>query len=295
MELDTIIQLLDSPMLVKSLATLLVFTLMLLLRRVLLGKIKRRDTENRRHLINTIKQFSNGLLFIVLVLIWSSEVQHLAISVAAFMVAIVLATREFLQCILGFFYYLFTRPFRAGDWIEIDGKTTGEVYSLDWLKVTLLEVDRGTLEYTGRTAYVPNNQMVTKQLRNLNFMRRYSMHSFVLTLGADPSLIKYLDKIELIVRSHCNGFRDVAVRYKEKIERHMETEFIHVDPVVNVKTSGLALTELHIHLFCPTDEAAKIQNLITCDILGLLPAASEHAPAKPSALGILGSLSTVGR
>lgn len=206
--------------------------------------------------------------------------QHLAISVAAFMVAIVLATREFLQCLLGFFYYLFTRPFRAGDWIEVNRVTTGEVYSIDWLKITLLEVASDSSEYTGKTAYIPNNWLVTKQLKNLNFMRRYATHTFTLTVQPEHQPVLCLTQIQKRLNHHCEPFHDVAQRYKERIERHMETEFLTVEPQVMVKTNHLGMIELHFSLFCPTEKASQLENIIAQEVLELLPSPNYPPPKR---------------
>lgn len=265
----------EAAPLFKTLVSLALILCVTVARRVLITRLLRSRKEERRNLTNTIKQISNGLLFLVLIMVWSSEVQNLAISVAAFMVAIVLATREFLQCLLGFFYYLFTRPFRVGDWIEINETTVGEVYAIDWLKVTLIEVDKESLEHTGKTAYVPNNWLVSRHLKNLNFMRRYAMHSFKLTIAADKSPLTKMHGIQKVISDYCETFHDVALRYKDKIERYMETEFITVEPQLNIRTNEFGLIELHVSLFCPTARAASLENCISRDILLLLQQGNE--------------------
>lgn len=259
-------QLLESDLLFKSIISLVLISLLVLFRKVALRKLYQKGEKkgkDYRHSINIVKQLSHGIMFTSLILVWSSEVQNLAISVAAFMVAIVLATREFLQCLLGFLYYIFTRPFRVGDWIQIDNGTTGEVYAIDWIKVTLLEVDPEALEYTGKTVYVPNNQLISKQLRNLNFMRRYNMHSFTLTFEPQHSVLLHLAEIKRFARELCAPFRDVALRYKDLIERHLETEFIETDPIINLETNKFGYIELKVGVFCPTDRAHSLQQQIT--------------------------------
>lgn len=256
----------------KSFVSILVFIGIVLIRKLVLKKIRaksQRIGQDRRHQMNTVKQLSNGMLFVALILIWASEVQHLAFSVAAFVVAIVLATREFLQCLLGFFYYLFTRPFRVGEWIQVGSNTSGEVYAIDWVKITLLEVDSETFEYTGKTVYIPNSYLITKTLKNLNFMRRYNLHAFKVTVEANPALVGKLAEMRSIVARHCASFRDIALRYKETIERHLEIEFIAVEPTVNLKTNTFGLLEIHIAFFCPTEQALSIQQSITEELLSI--------------------------
>lgn len=270
MTLDELQQLISSDFLFKSITSLILIITMVIVRKLALNKLHKKGQKkgkDYRHSINIVKQLSHGVMFASLILVWSSEVQNLAISVAAFMVAIVLAIREFLQCLLGFLYYIFTRPFRIGDWIQIQDASTGEVYSIDWIKVTLLEVDPDALVYTGKTVYVPNNQLISRTLRNLNFMRRYNMHSFTLTFEPRQHVLNQLAEIKRFARELCLPFRDVALRYKDLIERHLENEFIEIDPAVNIETNEFGYIELTISLFCPTDRAPGLQQQITEHVL----------------------------
>ena len=119
--------------------------------------------SDKLDLVNSIKNFINFILIVVLFGLWAGELQNFALSIAAFSVAIVLATREFIQCVIGFFYLISTRPFRIGDWIEVN-ESVGEVAATDWIKSTLLEVDPHTYEYTGKTLFIPNRSFTTDRV-----------------------------------------------------------------------------------------------------------------------------------
>jgi len=204
----------------------------------------------------------------VLMMVWSSEIQTLAISIAAFMVAIVLATREFIQCFMGFIYYLGARPFRVGDWIQMNN-IIGEVVEMDWAKTALLEVDPESFNYTGKHVYVPNSQLVTQTVRNLNFMRRYRLHSFEIVNEPSVNAYSLLPAFHARAQAHCEYFRDVAERYKGLIERHLEQEFIRIDPEVEIKTNELAKVVVKVSLFCPTAEAHELEHKMCSDWLSL--------------------------
>ena len=212
--------------------------------------------------------FANAFIIIVLMMVWSSEIQTLAISIAAFMVAIVLATREFIQCFMGFIYYLGARPFRVGDWIQMNN-IIGEVVEMDWAKTALLEVDPESFNYTGKHVYVPNSQLVTQTVRNLNFMRRYRLHSFEIVNEPSVNAYSLLPAFHARAQAHCEYFRDVAERYKGLIERHLEQEFIRIDPEVEIKTNELAKVVVKVSLFCPTAEAHELEHKMCSDWLSL--------------------------
>ena len=255
----------------KLLTSLVLLIVLLFIKKGVLRLIRRISShrgEDRRNQINILEQLGNAIIIIVLMMVWSSEIQTLAISIAAFMVAIVLATREFIQCFMGFIYYLGARPFRVGDWIQMNN-IIGEVVEMDWAKTALLEVDPESFNYTGKHVYVPNSQLVTQTVRNLNFMRRYRLHSFEIVNEPSVNAYSLLPAFHARAQAHCEYFRDVAERYKGLIERHLEQEFIRIDPEVEIKTNELAKVVVKVSLFCPTAEAHELEHKMCSDWLSL--------------------------
>ncbi len=255
----------------KLLTSVVVVIVLHLTKRLILKVIKKQSSkkgEDRRNQINILEQLGNAFILVALMLIWSSEIQTLAISIAAFMVAIVLATREFIQCFMGFIYYLGARPFRVGDWIQMNN-IVGEVVEMDWAKTALLEVDPESFNYTGKHVYVPNSQLVTQTVRNLNFLRRYKIHSFEIVNEPTVNPYRILPAFSARAQAHCEYFRDVAERYKGLIERHLEQEFIQIDPEIGIETNELAKVVVFVSIFCPTTEAFELQSKISSDWMSL--------------------------
>ncbi|MCU7554301.1 mechanosensitive ion channel family protein [Alteromonas sp. ASW11-19] len=255
----------------KLLTSVVAVIVLHLTKRLILRVIKKQSSkkgEDRRNQINILEQLGNAFILVALMLIWSSEIQTLAISIAAFMVAIVLATREFIQCFMGFIYYLGARPFRVGDWIQMNN-IVGEVVEMDWAKTALLEVDHESFNYTGKHVYVPNSQLVTQTVRNLNFLRRYKIHTFEIVNEPTVNPYRILPAFSARAQAHCEYFRDVAERYKGLIERHLEQEFIQIDPEIGIETNELAKVVVFVSIFCPTTEAFELQSKISSDWMSL--------------------------
>jgi small-conductance mechanosensitive channel len=232
-----------------------------ILKRVLVDRGKKLN-KNYRSQVNTLNNSLNiSLVFFILVL-WSSEIQQFALSIAAFMFAIVFATKEFIQCFIGYFYYLSARPFRIGDWIQVqDG--VGEVIVADWTKVTMLEVDLHSNSYTGKHLFIPNNQLLLKTVKNLNFLRRYSMNQFTITCEPLIDVIPIIEKLSVSAQKYCEDFADVAERYKNVIEKRMDIDFINVEPNFHIHTNQYAKVCITVDLFCPVEQNLKIQQAIT--------------------------------
>ncbi|TKB47484.1 mechanosensitive ion channel family protein [Thalassotalea mangrovi] len=259
-------------MYLKLMITALVIILSFLLKQVIIRLLKSKASKtgvDHRHTLNTVRNIVNLLVVIAVFIVWSAELQKFAISIAAFVVAIVLVTKEIIQCFIGFIYMQSTAPFRIGDWIKI-GDFTGEVSETDWAKVILLEVDINTYEYTGKSVFIPNNQFMTLPLKNLNFMRRYVNHTFSIVREANhinPFVLKQplLDK----ALSYCHPFNDVAERYNALIENRLEVKISGPAPSVTITTTELGKVKVTFSVFCPTHEAFVIEQKLTNDMLQL--------------------------
>lgn len=207
-------------------------------------------------------------VIVVLFNLWSEEMQKFAFSIAAFIVAIVLATREFIQCIIGFIYILSSRPFRIGDWIQV-GNNVGEVHSTDWAKLTLLEIDKDSYQYTGKTLYLPNSQLITSIITNLNFHKRYAMHYFTIVRNDSVNPFEFLDELYEKAHLYCKDFKDVAIRYNHLIENRLDIKIAGPEPHIQIATSEIGDIQVFFTIFCPTESAMEIEQNLTADFLSL--------------------------
>lgn len=256
----------------KRTLTFILIISITLIKKLLVRYFKKRpygDDKDSRLLVNAIRNLINLGLVIILFVLWFEEVQHFAFSIAAFIVAIVLATRDLIQCLIGFIYLSSTAPFRISDWIET-GKHTGEVTATDWMKITLLEVSSDGYGYTGKTVFIPNSQLMTQPIKNLNFMRRYLNHSFsIIKNDADfnPFILAkpIMEKAEL----YCEPFNDVAERYNVLIQNRLDINILGPEPEIEFTTTDLGRTKATISIFCPTEQAKKIEQKLMDDYFSL--------------------------
>lgn len=228
--------------------------------------IKRKSRKDRRPQINMVNNIFTLLMLVIIFNIWSEEIQKFAFSIAAFIVAIVLATREFIQCFIGFIYLLSSRPFRIGDWVQV-GSNYGEVHSIDWAKLTLLEVDKDSYQYTGKTLYLPNSQLITSAIKNLNFLKRYAMHHFTIVRDDSVNPFEFIDELYAKAHLYCDDFKEVAIRYNQLIENRLEVHIPGPKPHIQIATSDLGDTQVFFTIFCPTDMALEIEQKLTADFM----------------------------
>ncbi|WP_444922165.1 mechanosensitive ion channel family protein [Microbulbifer sp. CnH-101-G] len=222
---------------------------------------------DKRRRINTVHNLGNLLLVIGVIAVWITELREFALSIAAFSVAIVLALREVVQCLVGGLYQANMRSFTVGDWVKV-GDQFGEVTDSDWLSTTLLEIDPHGLGngYTGTTLYIPNNAFFTQPVKNLNFKRRYIEHSFSITRESGKvNPFEAKNFIAERLKEHCESFREVAERYCKLIENRMGVELAGPDAKVCITSNELGHDVITVTVFCPREEATNIEQLVTED------------------------------
>ncbi|MGQ8364952.1 mechanosensitive ion channel family protein [Glaciecola sp. 1036] len=252
------------PTMFKGVLTITAVIVAALIKAILTRAIVKHSKHNRldyRSKVNTMRNVVNVSMVILLLVFWSGEIQSFALSIAAFMVAIVFATKEYLQCFIGYFYYLSARPFRIGDWVQMtDG--VGEVIAADWTKITLLEVDQNNYSYTGKHIFIPNNQILLKPVRNLNFLRRYTLSSFTITCEPTVDVFPIIDELRKDAEEFFKDFVDVAQRYKGVIEKRLDVEFIPVQPNFTIETNQFAKICISVDIFCPVEQSIELKQKI---------------------------------
>jgi small-conductance mechanosensitive channel len=252
----------------KFIVTFLLLMASFLVKNLIIKIIKLKAKQTKRLKINMVSNIFTLMMIIVLFNLWSEEIQKFAFSIAAFIVAIVLATREFIQCFIGFIYILSSRPFRIGDWIQV-GNYVGEVHSTDWAKLTLLEVNKDDYEYTGKTLYLPNSQLITSVIKNLNFLKRYAVHHFTIVRNDCVNPFDFMETLYEKANFYCHDFKDVAIRYNHLIENRLDIKIAGPEPHIQVATSELGDTQVFFTIFCPTESAMEIEQKLTADFMHL--------------------------
>jgi hypothetical protein len=87
--------LLENKSLVTLVLAIVIITVKLVVTRFIKSRAKKKKID-KRFTVNFLNNIFNFALIVVLFNIWSVEIQKFAFSIAAFVVAIVLATREFM-------------------------------------------------------------------------------------------------------------------------------------------------------------------------------------------------------
>ena len=213
-----------------------------------------------------------------LVLIWSVELKTMALSLAAFAVAIVVASKELIMCLSGTLMLRSAEhSFRIGDWIEV-GENRGEVIDSNMFSTTVQEVHRkGNRSYTGKTLVLPNSVFLTQPLVNLNFSKHYVFETFELPLipGSDWQDVER--KLRKKIVELADSFLDRARQYNASIEQSAGIDIPDPDPNVSVRPCDQDRFCYAVNVFCPRNRVREIEQALTKVVLSspAMPGASD--------------------
>src|SRR5690606_35981094 len=130
----------------------------LLQRRARFSNLGPKKLTRRRGRFVLLKNLLLFTAVIVIGTIWASKIAGAALSLAAVAGAMLIVSKEFLLNLLGTAALTISRPYRVGDFIEID-QIAGRVIDTDLLSTTLSGAQEGS-QLTSRTAVIPHSLLL---------------------------------------------------------------------------------------------------------------------------------------
>lgn len=218
------------------------------------------EADHRRRMLSSLRNTLFFILLIGLVFVWAPSLRTFALSLTAFAVAIILATKELILCISGSLVKSSGASMRVGSWIEVNG-IRGEVIDQSLMTTTIQELgkDHGAYDFTGRTIAMPNSIFLTSSVINERFYKRYVFHTFYMVVDANidtAPLVKIMvDAVNMEMKEHL----DVAKRYIALIENRSGIDIHEPEPRVKIQMLNDGRVKLALTAFLPTRQAAEIE------------------------------------
>ncbi|MFN3985201.1 MAG: mechanosensitive ion channel family protein [Rhodocyclaceae bacterium] len=261
----------------QAISTLVLATAFVLLKKLSERLLRGSDevlSDERRRLITYSRNALALVLAIGLALIWAPALRTFALSVTAFMVALVIATKELILCITGGLLRTSAGAFSVGDWIRV-GEQRGEVVDLSLLSLTLqeLETTPGNHQFTGRTITLPNSVFLSTPVVNENFYKKFVYHIIQITLEKDDDPIAAADTMLAATAEQVAPSREVSRRYNALVKRRAGVEMPDIEPRLRYATSPEGRPRVAITAFVPTAEAEEIEQKVLARVLAQVAAA----------------------
>jgi hypothetical protein len=220
----------------------------------------------------TVRAVCNAAVAIALLGIWLSEIQNIVFSLAAVMVALVVATKELLMCVAGSVLRFGGHLFKVGDRIELTG-IHGEVIDHGLFSTTIMELPPHHLGHagTGRVVMLPNSILLTGPVRVEPQPRQYAPHRFTLTLETPAPARQMVALIGAAARDALADDLDRATRFHRLTAGKAGADIAGPGHEVAVATSDLGKLQFHVMIYCLVKDARALEQAILLDVLEKIP------------------------
>ncbi len=165
----------DRSLLDSFLISLIVILLAQIINSIAGNLITRRvsTARDRYTLRKTVSILATVLAFASLFAIWIERTSTLFIAYGIFSAGVAIALQDVLRNIAGGILLILTRPFKAGDRIQVED-SVGDVLDIGTMSTTVMEIREwvDADQYTGRILTIPNSFALNKTIKN--YTRDYS-------------------------------------------------------------------------------------------------------------------------
>ncbi len=228
----------------KILATLAVFVVYVVVRRVVLQVVGRRfDEASTRYRVNKGSQILFlTLAFIVLFRVWFHDASGIGTWLGLVSAGVAVALQDPLENLAGWIYFVTRRPFRVGDRIQV-GEHAGDVVDVHLFSFTLLEIGNwvDADQSTGRLIHIPNGWLFKHSIAGYDQGFPYIWNEIVVTVTFESDWRKAKAELERILKELAEEVK------QDDFHRGSETlhiQFARLTPVVWIGTApeGVKLT-----------------------------------------------------
>ncbi len=216
-------------------------------------------SEGRHRALAWVRNGGLLLVFGIVFALWLPEIEAFALSITAFVVAVVIATKELIMCLAGGVLRTTAGAFQSGDWIEVQGRS-GEVTDQTLLSTTMWEFDGTRQEFTGRQVTLPNSVFLSAPVVNHGFRRRFVFHEFTIYSDPIPDVEAARAAIQAGLEDAAVEFAPLAARYAATIEKRSGIRLPPGAPRVRIWTTELAKLAFETTVFCPRERALEMES-----------------------------------
>jgi len=235
------------------------------LKKIVFRKIRKSDipTEDKRRWFVGIRNYSSLVLGITFIIIWSTELQTFAFSVAAVAAAALISGKELILCLHGGFLRSLNGLFKIGDRIEVDG-IRGDVIDISMTTTKILEIgpQNYTHQFTGRAISIPNAIFLTKTVTNESFLHHYVLHVFKMPFRRSEDWQEAERCMLAAAQEECSEFIDLARKNFERIGSREGLEVPKVEPRITYRFNSATEVEMIIRIPAPARKKGNIEQAI---------------------------------
>lgn len=256
----------DSEVVRNAASSLILLLVLFLVRRLVVRALLRREDQPPEVVRRWVVHSRNAVLMLVafgLVLIWATELRAFALSLAAFAVAMVIASKELILNVSGALYRASGHTFGLGDRIEING-VRGDVIDQTVMSTTVLEVGPGhtSHRYTGRAVIVPNAMLLQAAVYSETYTEDFGFHVFSIPLKAADDWQTAERVVKAAADEECAAFMDEARIHLERVRRRHGLSPVKISPQVTLRLPEPDRVDLVVRIPVRVRESGKLEDAI---------------------------------
>ena len=237
-----------TPLIQKNFFTSLVIILILwLLRTIVMSIVLRRveDVRLRYRWRKTSKGVAAAFGVVLVGSVWFEGIQYLASILVVAAVGLLIALKDVVTAIAGWFYIIWRRPFNVGDRIQI-GEHAGDVIDVRIFKFTLMEIGNwvDADQSTGRLLHIPNGLVLSEVVSNYSSGFQYIWNELPVMVTFESNWTKAKTILLEIVTKHAQHSSEAAQKRIQEASRRFMIFYSVLTPTVytSIAESGVLLT-----------------------------------------------------
>lgn len=221
------------------LSTTLVIMLFIGIKRLVEYIIKKRVTLSRQYNVNQVAQYIVGISeIIILFFVWDDYFKSLITLISVIGATTMIVLKEAVLSLVAGIYIRVKRIFVVGDRIEING-IRGDVMNIGTVDFDILQIDNETEngQSTGIIVTLPNNYIITKELKNITKGFKYVWDELTVKIDLDSDLSKSKKEIYKIVNS-LDSVKSIINKMKDErnvLGTYNKVYFNKYDPIIYTK------------------------------------------------------------
>jgi small-conductance mechanosensitive channel len=245
-----------------TVGTVMVATLVVkfLQKNARLGSEATLDMAHRRRNFVLAK---NLVLITALVLvgtIWASKIAGAALSLAAVAGAMLIVSKEFLANLLGGAMLAISKPYRIGDFIEIEN-VSGRVLDSDMLITTVAETLVGH-QLTGRTVALPHSLLLVRPVRNLTATGNFMINILKIAVHPNEDLLALEAALLRAAGIVCAPWCVEANEHLKRLESRELVDLPSAEPKVLIQLDSAKEYTLALRYCCRPNDRVKVEQAV---------------------------------
>jgi small-conductance mechanosensitive channel len=219
------------------------------------------DLARRRRSFVLAKNLVFIAAFVLIGTIWASKIAGAALSLAAVAGAMLIVSKEFLANMLGGAMLAISRPYRVGDFIEIED-VSGRVLDSDMLTTTLAETLEGH-QLTGRSVSIPHSILLVRPVRNLTATGHFMVN--IMHVAVHPNEDLFLQEEALLKAANevCEPWIAEANLHLRRLESRELLDLPSAESRVIIELSSAKEYTFSLRYCCRPNERVKVEQAVT--------------------------------